>query len=368
GRVAESRRRVNICYTLRHGTCRALACSPAGLASRRRRALEGGAWASRRLDPLLGSLLPHADRGPRFVGLALRPGDRDRPLGRGGRGRQRPPGLSGRAGVGPGLGAPRPQPLRAALDRRRPGTRGRSRPPPGPSRSRPETRALPVAIRPRGRRGGARGAAAGGGLARGEDGDPPRPLSGLGLGRRMRLRTGWGVLLLWLGASCAASPNTFVARHEAVRKTYPPERYVVGVGEGPTLELARRKAAVEISAQLQGSLRAEGWVEAESDRIDGVERARESVREEIRVETGLARMEWIEVVSARTRGDAVEVFAVLDRRRAAESLRAEIEDRLAGLDAQIARWEETRGILAPAQGLMGMDEGRRIGLFSPEFL
>src|SRR5690606_13832939 len=174
------------------------------------------------------------------------------------------------------------------------------------------------------------------------------------------LRTGWGVLLLWLGASCAASPNTFVARHEAVRKTYPPERYVVGVGEGPTLELARRKAAVEISAQLQGSLRAEGWVEAESDRIDGVERARESVREEIRVETGLARMEWIEVVSARTRGDAVEVFAVLDRRRAAESLRAEIEDRLAGLDAQIARWEETRGLLARAQALMELERERRI--------
>jgi len=176
----------------------------------------------------------------------------------------------------------------------------------------------------------------------------------------MRLRTGWGVLLLWLGASCAASPNTFVARHEAVRKTYPPERYVVGVGEGPTFELARRKAAVEISAQLQGSLRAEGWVEAESDRIDGVERARESVREEIRVETGLARMEWIEVVSARTRGDAVEVFAVLDRRRAAESLRAEIEDRLAGLDAQIARWEETRGLLARAQALMELERERRI--------
>jgi hypothetical protein len=176
----------------------------------------------------------------------------------------------------------------------------------------------------------------------------------------MKLRAGWGVLALLITISCAAGPSTYLERHDAVRKSYPSDRYVVGVGEGPTLELARRKAAVEISAQLQGNLRAEGWVEAESDRVDGVERARESVREEIRVETGLARMEWIEVVSARTRGDAVEVFAVLDRRRAEESLRAEIDDRLAGLEAQIARWEETRGILARAQALMALERERRI--------
>ncbi|MFO7156743.1 MAG: hypothetical protein DIU72_009025 [Pseudomonadota bacterium] len=175
----------------------------------------------------------------------------------------------------------------------------------------------------------------------------------------MRSIAGWGAIALLLGAACAGRAGGLLARHEAVQKAYPKDRYVVGVGEGPTLELARRRAAVEISSQLQGSLRAEGWVEAEAASVDGVQRSRESVREEIRVATGLARLEWIEVVSARTRGDTVEVFAVLDRHRVAEGLRSEIDDRLAGLDSALDRWEGARGLLARAKALAELERDRQ---------
>lgn len=173
------------------------------------------------------------------------------------------------------------------------------------------------------------------------------------------MRTIWAVALLaWAGA-CAGVPGAQpFSDAETQRRSYPAEHYVVGVGEGPTMEIARRKAAVEISSQLSGSLHAEGWVEAESERTERGAFDRERVGETIHVETELARMEWVEVVSARTRGETVEVVAVLDRRKAGQRLRSELDERAESIRAGLERALQNSGLLAKAKALHLLEKER----------
>lgn len=176
----------------------------------------------------------------------------------------------------------------------------------------------------------------------------------------MRQPGGVAFLLVVLLAACAGAPAAPLASSIAeLRRTYPANRYVVGMGEGASMELARRRAAAEIAGQLRGRLHAAGWVEAESG-ITGERRIeRERVGESIRVETRLTRMEWIEVVSARARGDRVEVLAVLDRRVAAERLRAEIEARAEAIEGEVRRAAHAEGLLARARALAALEDERR---------
>lgn len=169
----------------------------------------------------------------------------------------------------------------------------------------------------------------------------------------------WGLALLLLAACASTARERMGASPDELRRSYPPERYVVGVGEGASLELARRRAAVEISSQLGGSIHAQGWVEAESGHSGGSRIESERVGEQIHVRTELARMEWIEVVSARTVGEKVEVLAVLDRRQAAERLRAEIDARAATLEGELQGALRTKGVLARARALSALEGERR---------
>lgn len=171
-------------------------------------------------------------------------------------------------------------------------------------------------------------------------------------------RKAWVAALLVLGACATSSPGKPTSRLETLRRDYPSVRYLIGIGEGATMELARRRAAVEIASQIGGSLHAEGWVEAETGRSDQGAIDRERVGESIRVETDFARMEWVEVVSARTQGDRVEVVAVLDRHLATRRLRPEVESEDAALLVEIQRVLEQEGLVAQARGLRELDRRR----------
>lgn len=172
------------------------------------------------------------------------------------------------------------------------------------------------------------------------------------------MRIGWAWALLACAAACAtAGPGSQPASADAHRFVASAD-HLVGVGEGPTMELARRRAAAEIASQLGGRLRAEGWVQAESERSGDKSIERERIGEHIQVETDFARMEWVEVVSARTRGEMVEVVAVLDRRKAARRLRAELDERAEGLRAGLDRARQNAGLLAQAQALQLLEQER----------
>lgn len=170
----------------------------------------------------------------------------------------------------------------------------------------------------------------------------------------------WAGLLLGLVFLACAGPGggTLGSQRGDLRRDYPAERYLLGEGEGKSLEIARRRAAMEISLQLRGSLHAEGWVEAETGLERGSRFEKERAGETIHVETELARMEWIEVVSARSRGDRVEVVAVLDRKQVADRLRAEIDARSSAIERELLQAERTRGVLAQARLLSALESER----------
>lgn len=179
-----------------------------------------------------------------------------------------------------------------------------------------------------------------------------------------------------ISTSCASSkPAQSGGRGQAEHAANPPvghpgvdglaglERYIVGTGIGATYELARQRAMVAIAGQIQGSLRAEGVVFAESERVDGRGRTslvdREAVQERIVVETKLRRTEWIRVVSAAPKDDGVEVVALLDRDEASRGLREELRSQAEALAGRIAAWRGRSDRLAASREMPSLREAER---------
>ncbi len=145
----------------------------------------------------------------------------------------------------------------------------------------------------------------------------------------------WLLPLVLSAAACASGPRPSAAPERftsGIDPRFPPSRYVVGLGQGETLELARHQAAASIAAQLQAAIRATDWIASEtawSQGGDGVATSgSERVLQEIRVETRFERLSWIRTADVLVDGRRVFVLCVLDRQAAALELETAIEDQL----------------------------------------
>ncbi len=167
------------------------------------------------------------------------------------------------------------------------------------------------------------------------------------------------LLLPLLVTACAATtrppaPSLPDAFHTGRDPRFPPDRYLVGVGEGPSLEAARRQATASIAAQLQASLRSTDLFFATSNGSGGGE---ELLQQDIRVESRFDRPEWIRLVDARIQGGRVHVLSVLDRVQAAALLEAEQEMRRTALRLRLEAAAEAADLRGRSDVL---DEAGRI--------
>lgn len=151
---------------------------------------------------------------------------------------------------------------------------------------------------------------------------------------RRPVRPALPLLLLLACAACATAaqrpPDVFVTGRDP---RYPPARYLVGVGTGSSLELARRQAAASIAAQLQASLRATEVVFAS---VRSGLPDEEQLLQEVRVESRFDRQEWIQLADAVAVDDRVHALCVLDRIQAAAHLETELQIRRAALRESLA--------------------------------
>lgn len=165
-------------------------------------------------------------------------------------------------------------------------------------------------------------------------------------------------------ASCATAPppRARAAAHPPSQAAYPPHRYITGIGQGATAELARQRAMTAIAGQIQGRLWAEETVSAEEVRGSSGsqrhDRERESVREEIHVEVRLPRTEWVQVVSHTSSEGQHEVLAVLDREDASRILREEIDRATSSLASALDAAMAAPGLLARSRAVEAL-QGKR---------
>lgn len=141
------------------------------------------------------------------------------------------------------------------------------------------------------------------------------------------------ILVLLAGCATAALPAAFRTGRDP---RFPPERFLVGVGEGPTLEIARRRAVASIAAQVEASVRATEHIAAVAG--TGADES-EHLRQDIRVVSRFDRVAWIRLADAAAEDGRVHALCVLDRAAARALLREEVDEAERALGAALDRAE-----------------------------
>lgn len=136
------------------------------------------------------------------------------------------------------------------------------------------------------------------------------------------------VTLVFALAGCASLPEVYQTGRD---DRFPPDRYVIGVGQGPTIERARQRAIAAIAAQLEASIEALDALHA----ADGSDGYHETILQEIRIRTRFDRPDWIQLVDAVESKGVVHALCVLDKVQSAALLEAEAMAHRTALRAQL---------------------------------
>lgn len=170
------------------------------------------------------------------------------------------------------------------------------------------------------------------------------------------------VLLVVFLASCAAAPEPVPRSFLTGRDPrFPPARFLIGIGEGRSLEGARRQAVVAIASQLRARVRASDTVTSEAWHAeDGNSRSSEALSQDIRIESRFDRPEWIRLVDSHVdRDGTIRVLCALDRAQAAAVLGAEIEVARAAIRLRTESLANEEDPWALSEGLADAKRRRR---------